>query len=199
MKTPNEDDLGFDRLDKMIEAFKSKPIFEDPKWNQVLTELGRITVYFEGLSFNLKWLLVTLENPRDLTMTPNRYARTMVSEVIKKCQKALRKLETDIASKSSTLTSLFKDCHEQLGRCDQLNRRRNNLIHALWFSQAFRTGSVTRIRMTKPETGGTPGIESDEHNWAELRAVALEIRNAGPPVYSLMTKLRIAMQQIPKS
>jgi hypothetical protein len=47
MNESNEENLGLDWLDKMLERFKSEPVFETPQWNAVLAELGRITVYFE--------------------------------------------------------------------------------------------------------------------------------------------------------
>ena len=199
MNTPNEDDLGFDRLDKMVEYFKSKPIFEDSKWNQVLAELGRISVYFDMLSFNLKCLLITLERPDDLGMNTGGYAYTDVSKVIKKCRKALSGLESGVFGKQPKIAKLFKDCRQQLARCNQLRKRRNELIHALWFSQAFGSDSVTRIGMAKPKTSGDPELKVQEHNPEELRAVALEIRNARFPLHTLMVKLRIATQQASKA
>lgn len=44
MNQSNEENLGLDWLDKMLERLRSEPVFESPQWNAVLAELGRITV-----------------------------------------------------------------------------------------------------------------------------------------------------------
>ena len=77
-----------DWLNGMVKAAQSESMFEDPKWDRVLAEIGRISVYFENLSFNLKLLLITLEKPRDLSANTNQYNHTFISEVIKKCRNA---------------------------------------------------------------------------------------------------------------
>jgi hypothetical protein len=195
MSEPNKENLGLDWLDRMVEQFRSEPIFEDPKWDRVMAELGRITVYFDMLSFNLKGLLVTLERPQDLTMNTSSYAHTGVKKVIEKCETALQKLEATLAGKKPILGQLFQDCRQQLESCDQLRNRRNELIHALWFPQAFQADLTTQLQMTQPtKPGGLSEIVVRERSLSELRATVLEIRNAIPPLHVVTVKLRVAFQ-----
>jgi hypothetical protein len=49
MSKPNEENLGLDWLEKMVERSKSEPVFEGTEWDRVLSEQGRITVFFEML------------------------------------------------------------------------------------------------------------------------------------------------------
>jgi hypothetical protein len=182
-------------LDELVERSQSEPVFEGAKWNSVLAELGRITVHFEMLSFNLQWLLVTLEEPKNLAANTSRHAHKSMSELIKNCENALEKLEFGLGEKEPLFTKLFNDCRQQLARCDQLRERRNELIHALWSAQAFRPHSVTRLRVPRPKKGERAEIKAHEHDSAELRASALEIRNAVYPLHALTMKLRVAFQR----
>jgi len=191
MSEPNEENLGLDWLDKLVEQSKREPIFEGPQWNLILAELGRITVYFDMLDFILKGLLVTLERPQDLTMDTSPYAQTRVSDIIKKCHKALQNLEPALATKHA---KLFKDCREQLARCDKLRERRNELIHALWSSSAFPPHSATRFRTTKSKTGGNFEMIPQGHDLESLRVVTLEIRNAHVSLHALTMKFRVLFQ-----
>ena len=184
-----------DWLDKLVEQSQSEPVFEGAKWNSVLAQLGRITVHFEMLSFNLQWLLVTLEEPKNLAANTSRYAHKPISELIKKCGEALEKLEFGLAGRDSVLTKLFNDCRQQLVRCDQLRERRNELVHALWVEAAFRPHSVTRLRVPRPKKGERAEIKAHEHDSVELRAAAVEIRNAVYPLHALTMKLRVAFQR----
>jgi hypothetical protein len=43
-KSP-EEILGIAWLPALVEKLKSEPVFEEPRWNQIMAELGRITVY----------------------------------------------------------------------------------------------------------------------------------------------------------
>ena len=58
MSESKADNLGMSWLDELVEQSQSEPVFEGAKWNSVLAELGRITVHFEMLCFNLQGLLV---------------------------------------------------------------------------------------------------------------------------------------------
>ena len=97
--------------------------------------------------------------------------------------------------KGPVLTKLFNDCRQQLVRCDQLRERRNELVLALWVEAAFRPHSVTRLRVPRPKKGQRAEIKAHEHGSAELRAAALEIRNAVYPLHALTMKLRVALQR----
>jgi hypothetical protein len=191
MSEPNEENLGIDWLEKLIEQFKREPIFEGPQWNLILAELGRITVYFDILDFILKGLLVTLERPHDLTMDTNPYAQTRISDIIKKCRKALDNLEPALVAKHS---KLIKDCGEQLAQCDKLRDRRNELIHALWSPSAFPPHSATRFRTTKAKTGENFEMISQGHDFQSLCAISLQIRNARYSLHALTMKFRVAFQ-----
>jgi hypothetical protein len=195
MSESKADNLGMSWLDELVEQSQSEPVFEGAKWNSVLAELGRITVHFEMLSFNLQWLLVTLEEPKNLAADTGRHAHKPMSELIRKCGKALKKLDASLAGRDSMLIKLFNDCNRQLVRCDELNKRRNELIHALWSAQAFRPHSVTRLRVPRPKKGERAEIKAHEHDSAELRAAALEIRNTVYPLHALTMKLRVALQR----
>jgi hypothetical protein len=151
--------------------------------------------HFEMLSFNLQWLLVTLEEPKNLAANTSRHAHKSMSELINKCEKALEKLEFDLGGKEPLFIKLFNDCRQQLARCDQLRERRNELIHVFWSAQAFRPHSVTRFRMTRPKMGEHPEMKTQEHNSAELRVAAVEIRNAVYPLHALTMELRVAFQK----
>jgi hypothetical protein len=179
----------------VVKAAQSESMFEDPKWDRVLAEIGRISVYFENLSFNLKLLLIKLEKLRDLSANTNQYNHTFISEVIKKCRNALAKLESGEFGKRPALMELFKDCRRQLDECKQLIDQRNELIHALWFPQAFQPGSVTRLWVPRPKPGEVSEIKTQEHNVSELRVTALEIRNLVYPLHAVTVKLRVAFQQ----
>ena len=102
-----KENLGLDWLDRMVEGAQSESIFEDPKWDRILAELGRISVYNETLSSNLKLLLITLEKPQDLGIDTSRHSHTLVGKVIKKCRKALGNLESGAFGKQPALIELF--------------------------------------------------------------------------------------------
>jgi hypothetical protein len=125
----------------------------------------------------------------------NQYNHTFISEVIKKCRNALAKLESGEFGKRQALLALFKDCRRQLDECKQLIDQRNELIHALWFPQAFQPGSVTRLWVPRPKPGEVSEIKTQEHNVSELRVTALEIRNLVYPLDAVTVKLRVAFQQ----
>jgi hypothetical protein len=165
MSQSNEENLGLDRLDNLVEESKRESIFEGAAWNRILAELGRITVYIDALSFNLKGLLVSLENPQDLTMDTSRYARLRLSDVIKKCQQALANLQPSFAGKYK---KLFKDCRAELDRCHELRKKRNELIHALWSPSAFPPHSATRLRTIETKVG-TFEIVPQGHDFQSLR------------------------------
>jgi hypothetical protein len=150
MSKSNEENLGLDWLDKLVEQFKREPEFEGAAWNQILTEIGRITVNFDVLSFNLKGLLVTLERPQDLTMDIGAYARLRLSDVIRKCRKAFDNLQPSFIGKHE---KLFRDCRAQLNRCDDIREKRNELIHALWSPSAFPPHIATRLQMIETKVG----------------------------------------------
>jgi hypothetical protein len=190
MSEPNEENLGLDWFDKLVERSKREPIFEGPQWNQILAELGRITVFFDVLSFNLKGLLVTLEKPEDLTMDTSSYARLQLSEIIKKCRRALNNLEPSFAGKRR---EMFNDCRGQLARCDKLRERRNELIHALWSPSAFPPHTTTRLQTTKTGSGSFEIIPQG-HDLQSLRDVSLEIRNAYLSLHVLTIKFRVLFQ-----
>jgi hypothetical protein len=190
MSEPNEENLGLDWLDKLVEQSKSEPIFEGPQWNQILAELGRITVFFDVLSFNLKGLLVTLEKPEDLTMDTGSYARLRLSDIIRKCGKALNNLEPSFAGKRR---ELFKDCREQLIQCHKLRKKRNELIHALWSPSAFPPHTATRLQTIKTRSGSLQIIPQG-HDLQSLRDVSLEIRNAYLALHALTMKFRVLFQ-----
>jgi hypothetical protein len=144
-------DLGLDWLDKLVEQSKREPIFEDEApWNQILAELGRITVHFDALSFNLKGLLVTLERPQDLTMDTSAYARVGIKKLIRKCREALDNLQASIVGKHE---KLFRDCRAQLEQCNEVREKRNELIHALWSPSAFPPHITTRLGMIETKVG----------------------------------------------
>jgi len=191
MSEPNEENLGLDWLDKLVEQSKREPIFEGPQWNLILAELGRITVFFDVLSFNLKGLLVTLERPEDLTMDTSPYARLRLSNIIKKCRKALNNLEASFAGKRR---ELFKDCREQLAQCDKLRERRNELIHALWSPSAFPPNTATRLQTIKTRSGSFQIIPQG-HDLQSLRDVSLEMRNAYLSLHALTMKFRVVLQK----
>jgi hypothetical protein len=196
MAESGEENLEIDWLELMVEKSKSEPVFEGTGWNEILTELGRITVYFDMLEFNLKTLLITLEKPHDLGVDISRYARKQTSNVIEKCKQSLVKLETGAPGRKPALARLFKDCHLELEKCDKLRERRNELIHALWFPQAFPPHSATRLRLEKPKKGGVYEIKSQGHDASELRDAAVEIRNAVPQIHALIIKIRVAFQRV---
>jgi hypothetical protein len=190
MSEANEANLGLDWLDKLVEQSKREPIFEGPQWNQILAELGRITVFFDVLSFNLKGLLVTFEKPDELTMDTSSYARLRISDIIKKCHKALNNLEPSFVGKRR---ELFKDCREQLAQCDELRERRNELIHALWSPSAFPPHTATRLQTIKTRSGSFEIIPQG-HDLQSLRDVSLEIRNAYLSLHVLTIKFRVLFQ-----
>jgi hypothetical protein len=103
MSKPNEENLGLDWLEKMVERSKSEPVFEGTEWDRVLSEQGRITVFFEMLDLNLRLLLVTLEFPHDLAVHTSRYAGKQVSEIIKRCDKALKNWRPPTKEKSQSM------------------------------------------------------------------------------------------------
>jgi hypothetical protein len=41
----DEENLGLDWLEKLVEQSKRESVFEGAAWNRLLVELGRITVY----------------------------------------------------------------------------------------------------------------------------------------------------------
>jgi hypothetical protein len=131
-----------------------------------------------------------LENPQDLTMDISRYARVDLSDVIKKCRQALANLQPSFSGKQK---KLFKNCREQLGQCDELRKKRNELIHALWSPSAFPPHSATRLRTTKTKLG-TLEIVPQGHDFQSLRDVSLEIRNAYLSVLVLTMKFRVIFQ-----
>ena len=188
MSEPNEENLGLDWLDKLVAQFKSEPIFEGPQWNQILAELGRITVFFDVLNFNLKGQLITLEKPEDLTMDTSSYARLRLSDIIKKCRKALNNLEPSFTGKRR---ELFKDCREQLIQCHKLRKKRNELIHALWSPSAFPPHTATRLQT----------IERLFRRCARARALgAPDINTLDCAVYScdcLATQSRVCFNDLP--
>jgi hypothetical protein len=190
MSERNEENLGLDWLDKLVEQFKSEPIFEGPQWNQILAELGRITVFFDVLSFNLKGLLVTLEKPEDLMMDTSSYTRLGLSDIIRKCRKALNNLQPSFAGKRR---KLFKDCREQLIQCDKLRKKRNELIHALWSPSAFPPYTATQLRTIETRSGSFEIIPQG-HDLQSLRDVSLEIRNAYLSLHVLTIKFRVLFQ-----
>ncbi len=186
MSESAEESLGIAWLPALVEKMKSEPVFEEPRWNQILAELGRITAYFDTLESHLKLLLCALRRHPQLDMT--RYFRTPISEVIEKCEKALEKLEANPTGRNpALLTELCKDCRLELQKCDKLRDRRNELIHAFWSPQTFPPNAATRIRPEKTIIG-TYVVNPQGHDAAELRAVALEIRNAVPDIYALTIK-----------
>jgi hypothetical protein len=191
MSEANEENLGLDWLDKLVEKSKREPIFEASQWNQILAELGRITVFFDVLSFNLKGVLITLEKPEDLTMDVSSYARLPFSDIIRKCRKALNNLERSFAGKRK---ELFKDCREQLAQCDKLRERRNELIHGLWSPSAFPPYTATRLQTIKTRSGSFQIIPQG-HDLQSLRDVSLEIRNAYLSLHVLTIKLRVVLQR----
>ena len=191
MSAPKEENLGLDWLDKLVEQSKREPIFEGPQWNQILAELGRITVFFDVLSFNLKGLLVTFEKPDELTMDTGPYAQTRVSDIIEKCHKALKNLEPALATKHP---KLFKDCRELLAQSDKLRERRNELIHALWSPSAFPPHSATWFRTTKSKPDDNFEMIPQGHDLESLRVVTIEIRNARLSLHALTMKFRVLFQ-----
>ena len=58
--------LGLAWLPALVEQAKSAPEPDEPRWNQILAELGRITVHFDFLESNLKLLLCALERHPNL-------------------------------------------------------------------------------------------------------------------------------------
>jgi hypothetical protein len=192
MSEQSEENLGLEWLDRLVEQYQREPIYEEPRWNLIMAELGRITIYFELLDVILKGLLLTLERQRDLTMDTSAYARQRFSDTIKKCHKALKNLEPGFAGKHS---KLFKDCREQLERCEELRQRRNELIHAVWSSSAFPPHSATRFRTAKSKDTGDSETIIQGHDLESLRAVSLEIRNAHFPLHALTVKFAIILQQ----
>jgi hypothetical protein len=196
MTESGEDNLEIDWLELLVEKSKSEPVFEGTSWNEILAELGRITVYFDMLECSLKTLLVTLEKPHDLGVDISRYARKGTLNVIEKCKKSLAKLESGWPGTKPALARLFKDCHLELEKCDKLRERRNELIHALWFPLAFPPHSATRLRLEKPKKGGVYEIKSQGHDASELRDAALEIRNAVPQIHALTIKIRVVFQRV---
>lgn len=181
-----EESLGIPWLPPLVEKMKSKPVLKEPRWNQILAELGRITVYFDTLETYLKLLLCALKRHPQLDMT--RYFRTPISDVIEKCEKALEKLEANPTGRNpALLTELCKDCRLEPQKCDKLRDRRNELIHAFWSPQAFPPNAATRIRPEKTIIG-TYVVNPRGHDAADLRAAALEIRNEAPAIHALTIK-----------
>lgn len=179
-KSPDEI-LGIAWLPAMIAKAKSEPMFDEARWNQILAELGRITVYFDILETNLKLLLCALKgDPLDMT----RHARKMAGGLIEKCKKALAKLETKLIGKNPTLlVQLCKDCRVELDKCDKFNDRRNELIHALWSPAAFPPHTATRFRPEKAPSG-LYVTNPQGHDAAELQTVAIDIRNEGSEIHA---------------
>jgi hypothetical protein len=114
-------------------------------------------------------------------------------------RQSLEKLEATDEGEKSVHAKLFEDCHQRLRYCEECSMQRNEMIHTLWVSQALPPSSATRLRMTRPKGGQISQIETHGHNVAELRALAVKIRNEAYEIHALMVKFRGAFQKLKNS
>lgn len=175
------------------EAPEFKKLLEDARWNEVLRQLGRITVAFNLLEAALRTTSAVLVNPQDEMLGLALAADMNIALLIETSRKASDSragdLSLDRAERDPKAVRLFGALWEALGQADELRTKRNRLLHSQWFQVRDAPHPAISYRISARGDVGLK-VKTFSHDESDLSAVATEIESCAFSLMDLTEQFR---------